>query len=67
MIVQLEDNKKWIRSRNVFRYFIDDKHQWLANPELRSRIMFEMAYSLVSRLFGNIRSYLVFLFRDVDI
>jgi hypothetical protein len=28
---------KWICSRNVFRYFIDDKHQWLANPELRSR------------------------------
>jgi hypothetical protein len=65
MVVQLEDNKKWILSRNVFRYFIDDKHQWLANPELRSRIMFEMAYSLVSRLFGNVRSYLVFLLRDV--
>jgi hypothetical protein len=54
MVVELEDNKKWILSRNVFRYFIDDKHQWLANPELRSRIMFEIAYSLVSRLFGNI-------------
>jgi hypothetical protein len=67
MIVQLEDNKKWICSRKVFRYFIDDKHQWLANPELRSRTMVEMAYSLVSRLFGNFRSHLVFLFRDVDI